>query len=357
MANSTFHVIQAYLSQGQVEGWIQASLVKKIGSGYRKSGAIMLIGPLGERLGLLSGGCLEKDIVLQARKVLTAGEPRIVEYNSLDDEYEAARFNSGCEGKLFIYLEPISEQHHLAYERLVNEVVDGRFCFLVQGFSIEQKKCGQVGLIGRKGDYLVNPGDLPEFDITDISHHRLLKRMGLEGGNSEGEQSFSITKVSCPTSLLIAGGGPDTPALSEMIHSLGWRQTLWDDRPDFARCAGQSGAESVLVDALDDIEDFDWLKKIDGAILKSHNLDRDTRWLLTLRAHHPRIKYIALLGPKTRRDKILRAVASAIEKEWLEKRLFSPAGMDIGGDLPESLALSILAQCHSVVYGGQDKIY
>ncbi len=351
MANSTLHVIQAYLSQGQVEGWIQASLVKKIGSGYRKSGAIMLIGPLGERLGLLSGGCLEKDIVLQARKVLAAGEPRIVEYNSLDDEYEAARFNSGCEGKLFIYLEPISEQHHLAYECLVKEIIDGRFCYLVQGFSIEKKKCGQVGLIDRKGDYLVNPGDLPRFDTTDIRRHLLVERRGIAGGNSESEQSFSITKIPCPTCLLIAGGGPDTPALSEMIYSLGWRQILWDDRPNFARRAGHSGAGSVLVDSLDDIADFDWLNKIDGAILKSHNLDRDAQWLLTLRKYHPRIKYIGLLGPKIRRDKILGAVAPAIEKEWLEERLFSPAGMDIGGDLPESLALSILAQCHSVVYG------
>ena len=52
---------------------VLATVVATEGSTYRKSGAQMLIAAGGELRGLLSGGCLEVDLVLHAREVLATG--------------------------------------------------------------------------------------------------------------------------------------------------------------------------------------------------------------------------------------------------------------------------------------------
>ncbi|MGV6807280.1 MAG: XdhC family protein, partial [bacterium] len=41
--------------------------------------------------------------------------------------------------------------------------------------------------------------------------------------------------------------------------------------------------------------------------------------------------------------------------DTLPFHLHSPAGLNIGGELPESIALSILAHCHAVLYGRDGK--
>ena len=42
--------------------------------------------------------------------------------------------------------------------------------------------------------------------------------------------------------------------------------------------------------------------------------------------------------------------------EWLDEHVNGPVGLDIGGELPESIALSILAQCHAVLYGASGEV-
>src|SRR5579871_216511 len=57
-----------------------ATVVKVEGSAYRRPGARMLIYPDGRRIGSVSGGCLEADVVLRAQQVLATGEPAYVLY-------------------------------------------------------------------------------------------------------------------------------------------------------------------------------------------------------------------------------------------------------------------------------------
>jgi len=52
--------------------------------------------------------------------------------------------------------------------------------------------------------------------------------------------------------------------------------------------------------------------------------------------------YIGLLGPKSRRDRLLAEIGASAAS--LEPRLHGPAGLDLGGRGPEPIALSIVAQ-------------
>jgi xanthine/CO dehydrogenase XdhC/CoxF family maturation factor len=62
------------------------------------------------------------------------------------------------------------------------------------------------------------------------------------------------------------------------------------------------------------------------------------------------LRYIGLLGPRRRRDQLLGDVLdSGIE---ITGNIFGPAGLDLGGDSPEAIALSIIAEIQAVFAGG-----
>ena len=78
---------------------VLASVVDLDGSSYRKPGVRMLIDENQKTIGAVSGGCVEKDIVFQSLKVFESGKSLMMSYDG--------RYRLGCEGNLFILIEPI----------------------------------------------------------------------------------------------------------------------------------------------------------------------------------------------------------------------------------------------------------
>ena len=61
------------------------------------------------------------------------------------------------------------------------------------------------------------------------------------------------------------------------------------------------------------------------------------------------LDYVGLLGPKHRREEVFEE-AKLIDADF-KPTVDGPAGFDIGGELPESIALSVIAQCHDAIFG------
>ena len=95
------------------ESWVLGTVYKTKGSAYRKAGALMLIDSLGQYYGLLSGGCLEADIIRNARKVMQSGNAINLEYDSTDEDDWAYQLGIGCGGKIYITLQYVSEENDL----------------------------------------------------------------------------------------------------------------------------------------------------------------------------------------------------------------------------------------------------
>jgi xanthine/CO dehydrogenase XdhC/CoxF family maturation factor len=85
-----------------------------------------------------------------------------------------------------------------------------------------------------------------------------------------------------------------------------------------------------------------------GAIVMSHHLPSDLAYLRALAQSS--IPYIGLLGPASRRDRLLGDLSSA-EVASLEPRLRGPIGLDIGAETPEAIALSIVAEIQAMLSG------
>jgi xanthine/CO dehydrogenase XdhC/CoxF family maturation factor len=81
----------------------------------------------------------------------------------------------------------------------------------------------------------------------------------------------------------------------------------------------------------------------------THNYELDVRLLPGLLRSN--IEYIAVLGPRRRTEQMLAEMSADGESFTREQlaRMYAPAGLDIGADTPEAIALSIAAEIQSVL--------
>src|SRR5688572_11652967 len=86
------------------EPLVLATIVRTIGSTYRKPGAQMLLRADGASAGLLSGGCVESDLTERAREVLRTGRAALVDYDSRSSDDVIWGLGLGCEGAMRILL-------------------------------------------------------------------------------------------------------------------------------------------------------------------------------------------------------------------------------------------------------------
>jgi xanthine dehydrogenase accessory factor len=94
----------------EVERWRErgervaiATVIATRMSAPRPVGAKFAVSESGAICGSVSGGCVESDIVEQARDVLASGEPRLLTYGISDDD--ALGVGLPCGGEIDVFLE------------------------------------------------------------------------------------------------------------------------------------------------------------------------------------------------------------------------------------------------------------
>jgi xanthine dehydrogenase accessory factor len=94
------------------EPLVLATVAHTIGSTYRKAGAQMLIAPDGNAAGLLSGGCMEADLMERAYTVLESGHALTIEYDARSSDDILWGFGLGCEGAMRILMARLDADNH-----------------------------------------------------------------------------------------------------------------------------------------------------------------------------------------------------------------------------------------------------
>jgi xanthine/CO dehydrogenase XdhC/CoxF family maturation factor len=88
------------------------------------------------------------------------------------------------------------------------------------------------------------------------------------------------------------------------------------------------------------------LTAFDAAVVMTHNFLHDLALLAALLPSP--IAYVGLLGPKARGDDLMSQLGS-VPAEW-RARLHNPIGLDLGGETPEEIALSIIAEVQATLH-------
>ena len=131
-----------------------------------------------------------------------------------------------------------------------------------------------------------------------------------------------VQKIEPAIRLLIFGEGPDSPPLRAFAETLGWEVFEIDQPGDLGGYADNRTA----------------------AVVKSHNYGRDFAALCQLLKLD--LPYVGLLGPRKRRDQLLHAVLD--EGIPIDAEIFAPAGLDLGAETPEELALALVSEIQAV---------
>ena len=134
-----------------------------------------------------------------------------------------------------------------------------------------------------------------------------------------------VQEIEPPIRLLIFGEGPDSMPLRAFAEILGWEVFQIDE---VAELASQVDSRTA-------------------AIVKSHNYGRDFAALCQLLKLD--LPYVGLLGPRKRRDQLLNAVLD--EGIAIAAEIFAPAGLDLGAETPEELALALVTEIQAAFTG------
>mgnify|MGYP003671821153 CR=1 FL=1 len=324
--------------------WVSATVVSKQRSSYRLPGAMMLVNPDGINLGLVSGGCLEADIRLHARKVLAFNQARCILYDSMDEGNIAAELGLGCNGRVEVLVQKLGATHQQLLIGLYERMDAGENSYLLHCIhSDTPEDMNALVLLDENAVVLANATqvEIPpiDADMPGKSHQVL----------ADGNRRWSLSLYRPPINLWVFGGGVDARPLVSLAASLGWRVTLVDHRAAYAREADFPYAERII---RQHPEELDAEINADAAILMTHNLNQDAAGLARLESICT-LQYVGILGPIDRKQEAIK-IAQIGNSSPILNVLHGPMGFDIGGDIPESIALSTLAQCHQILFD-QDK--
>ena len=328
-----------------------ATVVLVEGSSYRRAGARMLITENGQLTGAISGGCLEGDALRKARMVILQQKPMLVTYDTNDEDDAKFGVQLGCNGVIHILIEPINTQLTDNPIALLSRFFGKREpAVIVTLFNLNDRQAAQYGtcLFIDAGHQIVGT---PPYQIRDelVNDAATL----LAGGSTfirtyvkKEEYTCFIELLRPVIKLVLVGAGNDALPLVGMAKILGWYVTVVDGRPNYNTAERFPLADQLIVAKPD--EAVNQIRPDDRTVLMlmTHNYNYDSALLSHLLPLN--LPYIGILGPKKRMHRMLEEIpGAATEAEYVN--IHGPAGLDIGSETPEEIALSILAEIQGVV--------
>jgi xanthine dehydrogenase accessory factor len=308
---------------GRGEPLVLATVIHTLGSTYRKAGAQMLIGADGRAAGLLSGGCLEADLLERARAVLESGRSVVVNYDTRSSDDVLWGIGLGCEGAmtiLMIRLDRGNDYQPFAFiDRCRREHVSGSFSLV----TASRNPAYPVGL-AQTSTGERQAGTIETDDAT-----------------------FLVVPVELPPRLLVLGAGPDAMPLVEIAGLMNWHVTVLDHRPAYAVPERFPRASRVALNPAGELSKELQAVRYDAAVVMSHHLLSDQAYLAALADHD--VPYIGLLGPAPRRARLMQELGE--KAVAFGSRLHGPVGLDIGAKTPETIALAIVSEIQAVLSG------
>jgi xanthine/CO dehydrogenase XdhC/CoxF family maturation factor len=325
---------------------VLATLVHVQGSTYRRPGARMLIQHGKRLLGTISGGCLEADVCRQSVDLKSA---RVVQFNTLDDDDVLLGYSMGCKGVIQILLQPVGPNLPSPLDHVAQCLQRGETAALATvysgPFTGAQALLHNDGLAGNVDPALV---ERVRDDLRDVLATGRWRNRAYE--LASGRADVFIEPLLPPVRLTIFGGGFDAPPLAQIASAMGWRVSVVDPRPRDAIAARFPTAHPIIESSPRAAARELAFDARSAAVLMTHNYAHDLDLLAGLLPR--RLPYVGLLGPRHRTERLMHDLAEQHgirpTPEQLNS-LFTPAGLDIGTNAPEEIALAIAAEIQSVL--------
>jgi xanthine dehydrogenase accessory factor len=332
-----------------------AMVARVEGSSYRRTGARMLVLDNGNYFGGISGGCLEGDALRRAKKAIASKQSSVITYDTTRDDHNQIGVGLGCNGiidVLFIPLDPEDQENPvlLLKERMYSR--QPRLLATITGCAHLPEVLGTAVPFENKTQwqqYFPLP-ELSEKVLVDALHAlSSAQTQTIVYPTAAGDLVRVCLEVLTPaTHLILLGSNNDIYPLTRIGKELGWDLTvvanpLKVDKSLFA----------LNVHVLHPKEQQAVMDDYTAIVLMAHDYQTDLQHLRHLL--HTRARYIGLLGPRKRAQKMFDTlkIEGVTVPDEIMQRIFAPAGLDIGALTPEEIALSIAAEIRACFAGRQ----
>ncbi|WP_027137327.1 XdhC family protein [Gaetbulibacter saemankumensis] len=299
---------------------VLATVVDLDGSSYRRPGVRMLLNNKGVWKGAVSGGCVEKEVYRESQSVFETGLSKMMTYDG--------RYRLGCEGVLYILLEPFNPS--AGFKEAFFNCIENRSSFTISSYYKRQE-----GVFKGLGS---------EIALNDLSYS--IDANHVFNDDKSQLEWFKQEMLPC-FKLLIIGAEHDAVKLSQYALLTGWEVTVVARTNELKTPEHFPGINFMEIMVPEDIGSLN-IDKQTAIVLMTHNFAIDLRYLVALRASMP--NYIGLLGSSRRRDDLLSQFIEYcpdVSDDFLEV-IYGPAGIDIGSETPEEIALSIVSEILAV---------
>ena len=333
-----------------------ATLVHLNGSSYRRPGARMIVDEEGQLTGAISGGCLEGDALRKAVFCIHTQVPKLVVYDTSDEEDATIGIQLGCSGIIQVLFEPIDETDPLNPIELLKKAIQKRQnTVIVTLYASQIKKGDTIGtsmLLEDSGEFHNNSSFpfVPKTLMQDIKETLTVKKSSFKS-YQHNDNTFNafLSFISPPISLVIVGAGNDAIPLQSIAETLGWEVTIVDGRHTYAKIERFSSACQIIVSKPEKVLQQIPIDEKTVFVLMTHNYNYDYAILKALLGKN--IPYIGALGPKKKLDNMITDLKA--ENIFLNERqkniLYGPVGLELGAETPAEIALSITAEIMSVM--------
>lgn len=173
-------------------------------------------------------------------------------------------------------------------------------------------------------------------------HYGLNTEKGSLGMQCGGDVDVYIRVFQRKPQLWVIGGGHIAKSLYEFSEILDFEVEIFEDREEYASKDRFPGAKTINLGKLAETLPE---KKIEGdtyvvVVTRGHRHDQEAiEYIL-----EKEIRYIGMIGSKNKVKNTLQSLKEkGFSKEKLEK-LYAPIGIDLKGDSPEEIALSIMTE-------------
>lgn len=318
-----------------------ATVVHVEDSSYRRSGARMLITEDGRWTGGISGGCLEGDTLKKAQQAIRENKSITIRYDTREDDSDQIGVGLGCNGLIDVLICPIHEGTDNQIEKLrgcLNSRISSILITTVSGAKMT-RDIGSL-LIYRDIEDLALCCDteIQMRQLQDcIKKVRINKRSkSLIIGDAMDNKKLFVEYLPPDIHLIIFGSNYDVHPLTAIAKLIGWKVTI---------VANPLKISKELYDLSDAVvSSKQSLPSIDAytaALLMAHDYATDLRHLERL-ATSP-IRYIGLLGPRVRGERLL-AELNDKKIRYQKDVMHAPIGLDTGATTPEEIAISMIAE-------------
>jgi xanthine/CO dehydrogenase XdhC/CoxF family maturation factor len=342
-ASQEFHQLFAAVRQLRTRATPEpaalATIVRTQGSTFRRAGASMLVHANGEVTCALSGGCPQRDIVLRAQRAIEQRAPALVPYNR-QSNFDVM-LEMGCGGELDVLIEPL--------------LCPPDFHFLDELARLHDARGeGVVATVFARGGAVSMPRPWRSIQHaaghwTDIPAPGLAERVLAMAVAAPSRGQAVVERVEADgaafevllttwrpkPALVVVGHNDGAFALARLGHGLGWQVTLVD-HADAALPPSLDDATASIVATpavLPAALPFD---RRTAVVVMTHNVERDLAYAQALAPLS--VAYLGVIGSRERARRIRQAVGETAAP------LHAPAGLDIGSETPQEIALSIAAE-------------